>query len=57
MHNLPHVLSLSFDANEKEEANRDVGSLSDCRFPRPKVIGSLNHSMKGEFRWDEEQSK
>jgi hypothetical protein len=49
MHNLPHVLSLSFDANEKEEAKRDVGLLSGFHFPWPKVIGSLNHRMKGEF--------
>ena len=51
--NLPCLL---FDSNEKDVAKRDV-TLGDLRFPRRKVISSLNHKMKGEFGWDEEQNK
>jgi hypothetical protein len=51
------VSHLLFDSNEKDETKRDVTTLGDLRFPQRKVIGSLNHKMKGEFGWDEEQNK
>jgi hypothetical protein len=30
--------------------------ISNARFPRPKISGSLNHEVKGEFRWCGEQN-
>jgi hypothetical protein len=35
---------------------RDVGSLSGLCFPRPKISSSLNHEVKGQFRWCGEQT-
>jgi hypothetical protein len=42
---------------QMRKAKRDVATLCGLCFPWPKVTGSLNHKMKGEFRWDAEQSK